>query len=66
MSAYPDLLPIIRELERRKQTSDPERQQLLSKWTEGLNAIHTDMRRLERLDKFAKAVHADDDHKTEI
>jgi hypothetical protein len=56
MNAYPDLLPIIRELERRKQSSDPERQQLLDKWAADLTRIHDDMRRLERLDKFTRAV----------
>ncbi|MBI1362789.1 MAG: hypothetical protein GC134_02300 [Proteobacteria bacterium] len=58
MYAYPDLLPIIRELERRKESSDPERQQLLAKWAEDLMRIHEDMRRLEKLDKFTRAVNA--------
>lgn len=53
---YPDLQPMISELEQRSAAASETQRKLLSKWISGLEAIHLEMRKLEKLEKFSSAV----------
>lgn len=53
---YPDLQPMIAELEQRSSSASETQRKLLSKWISGLEAIHLEMRKLEKLEKFSSAV----------
>lgn len=53
---YPDLLPMITELEQRSGEASDAQRKLLTKWIHGLEAIHLEMRKLEKLEKFSSAV----------
>lgn len=53
---YPDLLPMITELEQRSSEASDAQRKLMTKWISGLEAIHLEMRKLEKLEKFSSAV----------
>jgi len=56
---YPDLSPIVAELAERKATQSPEKEALFNKWIAQLDAVNGEMRKLEKIELFTRAVTSD-------
>lgn len=53
---YPDLSPIVAELAERKAAQTPEKEALFEKWIAQLDAVNSEMRKLEKIEMFTRAV----------
>lgn len=56
---YPDLSPVLAELTERKTEQTPEKEALFDKWIAQLNAVNSEMRKLEKIELFTRAVTSD-------
>lgn len=60
MTQYPNLTKQILQLQALSQnSSDSQKQRLLSKWIEQLNDINEQIKHLEKIEKFAQRVSKD-------
>ena len=57
---YPDLSPVVAELAERKSNQTPEKEALFEKWISQLDAVNAEMRKLEKIEMFTRAVASDD------
>lgn len=53
---YPDLSPVLAELAERKTEQTPEKEALFEKWIAQLDAVNSEMRKLEKIELFSRAV----------
>ena len=53
---YPDLSPVLAELTERKTEQTPEKEALFDKWIAQLDAVNSEMRKLEKIELFTRAV----------
>ena len=56
---YPDLSPILAELAERKADQTAEKTALFDKWIAQLDAVNSEMRKLEKIEMFTRAVTSD-------
>ena len=58
---YPDLSPVLAELAERKTEQTPEKEALFDKWIQQLDAVNAEMRKLEKIELFTRAVTSTDE-----
>lgn len=53
---FPDLEPAMVHIRARKNDQPQEKQELLDKWIKQLESIDSEMRKLEKIEKFTQAI----------